>query len=196
MAEESPRAVLVLTGSVAAVKATELLTLLLRHMHVDVVLTPAALHFVDVSSLSNCSSHRTTSHDLAIYSDSDEWTSFQRIGDRILHVELRKRAHVLIFAPLSANSLAKIANGLCDNLATCIARCWDFSRCAAIAAPAMNTLMYEHPFTAEHLDRLRRLGFILAGPVCKELACGDSGSGAMEDPSAIVDVVRSQLNLS
>ena len=65
----------------------------------------------------------------------------------MLHIELRKLASILIIAPLSANTMGKIANGLCDNLLTCIARCWDLKRNPFIVAPAMNTMMYEHPIT-------------------------------------------------
>uniref|UniRef100_A0A383VT09 phosphopantothenoylcysteine decarboxylase n=1 Tax=Tetradesmus obliquus TaxID=3088 RepID=A0A383VT09_TETOB len=86
--------------------------------------------------------------------------------------------------PLSANSLAKLANGLCDNLVTCIARAWDFKR-PLLVAPAMNTFMWDSPFTAQHLAAIQQLGVTVVDPVSKTLACGDVGQGAMASPETI-----------
>lgn len=80
--------------------------------------------------------------------DDDEWSCWNKREDPVLHIELRKWADVFLVAPLSANTLAKMANGLCDNLLTCVARAWDFKR-PLLVAPAMNTLMWESPFTAK-----------------------------------------------
>lgn len=63
-----------------------------------------------------------------IAGDEDEWRAWQAVGDPVLHIELRRWADVYVVAPLSANTLAKLANGLCDNLVTCVARAWDFQR--------------------------------------------------------------------
>jgi phosphopantothenoylcysteine decarboxylase len=95
-----------------------------------------------------------------------------------------------VIAPLSANTLAKMANGLCDNLLvcrlhhplliyilqTCVVRAWDFKK-PLIVAPAMNTLMWDHPFTEKHLKELTSLGVIVISPIEKLLACGDKGKG-------------------
>ena len=77
---------------------------------------------------------------------------YQR-GDSVLHIELRKWADILVIAPLDANTLAKLAVGLCDNCLTCVWRAWDPARAVGLA-PAMNTLMWEHPFTRRHLRSL------------------------------------------
>lgn len=97
---------------------------------------------------------------MALYfSDSDEWNSWEKRQDPVLHVELRKLAKVMVMAPLSANTMAKFANGLCDNLLTCVFRCWDFkseqAKGSVIVAPAMNTFMYEHPITEMQEKMLR-----------------------------------------
>ena len=113
---------------------------------------------------------------------------FKTRGDPVLHIELRKWADVLLIAPLDANTLAKLAHGLCDNLLTCIVRAWD-GRKPLIVAPAMNTLMYEHPFTQQHLNILRHLQYTVVDPVSKPLACGDVGVGAMAAVDALVDAV-------
>src|SRR5204862_6344568 len=90
--------------------------------------------------------------------DADEWPGrgqggHYRRDDQVLHIELRRWADVLVIAPLDANTLAKLANGLTDNCLTCVWRAWEPSR-PAVLAPAMNTLMWRHPATARHLRQL------------------------------------------
>ena len=92
--------------------------------------------------------------DLNFASDALEWEAWQGRGDPVLHIELRKWAELMVIAPLSANSLAKLAGGLCDNLLTCTARAWDTKK-PLLFCPAMNTLMYEHPLTAIHIASLK-----------------------------------------
>lgn len=70
-----------------------------------------------------------------------------------MHIELRKWADCLLIAPLSANTMAKISNGLCDNLLTNVARAWDYNK-PMILAPAMNTMMYENPITKKQITKL------------------------------------------
>ena len=112
----------------------------------------------------------------------------------MLHIELRRWADALVIAPLSANTLAKAANGLCDNLLTCVVRAWDWRR-PLLVAPAMNTLMWDSPFTARHLGALTELGALVVGPVEKTLACGDTGNGAMAEPADVAARVRRALQL-
>ena len=90
------------------------------------------------------------------FRDADEWAGWQQRSDPVLHVELRKLACLLLIVPLSANTMAKLANGLCDNLLTCVFRCWDISAESVIVAPAMNTYMYEHPITETQERFLRQ----------------------------------------
>jgi phosphopantothenoylcysteine decarboxylase len=109
--------------------------------------------------------------------------------------QLRRWADVLLIAPLSANSLAKLAGGLCDNLLTCVARAWDFAGGKPlVVAPAMNTAMWEHPLTTRQLGVLTgTLGVRVVPPVSKALACGDVGAGAMASVADIVAAVRAAL---
>jgi phosphopantothenoylcysteine decarboxylase len=125
-----------------------------------------------------------------ILEDKDEWPADYSVGkDPVLHIELRRWADVFVIAPLSANTLAKLANGLCDNLLTCIARAWDPAK-PMIVAPAMNTLMWDHPFTAKHLEALNTLTYIkVIPPIVKTLACNDTGNGAMAQVSKIISAI-------
>lgn len=98
-------------------------------------------------------------------------------------------AHVLLFAPLSANTLAKLALGLCDNLASEIARSWSTDK-PLLLAPAMNTKMWTHPATQRQLATLQGFGnAAVVAPVSKKLACGDTGVGAMASVQDVCDAV-------
>jgi len=88
------------------------------------------------------------------YNDSSEWQRWGKRGDTVTHIDLRNKAEVCVIAPCSANTLGKIANGLCDNLATSIIRAWDFKK-PLLIAPAMNTAMWENPITKRQLDSIR-----------------------------------------
>ncbi|CAA7395976.1 unnamed protein product [Spirodela intermedia] len=168
------------SGSVAAIKFENLCRSFSEWAEVRAVTTKSALHFIDTSSLSR---------DVVLYTDDDEWSTWSKIGDSVLHIELRKWADLMVIAPLSANTLGKIAGGLCDNLLTCIVRAWDYSK-PLFVAPAMNTFMWNNPFTERHLSLITELGISLIPPVTKRLACGDYGNGAMAEPSVINATVR------
>jgi phosphopantothenoylcysteine decarboxylase len=156
-----------------------------------------------------------------VYLDSDEWPTGRlfEVGEPVLHIELRKWAELLLIAPLDANTLAKLSLGLCDNLLTCVYRAWDSSR-PVVLAPAMNTLMWEHPATVRHLRQLLedhgpgelppsptpdavcdaiegwcdRLHVIK--PQSKRLACGVVGMGGMAEVPRIVMAVGDMLSRS
>jgi phosphopantothenoylcysteine decarboxylase len=196
------------TGSVAAIKTPMLFAALAGQGHqLKVVATDSSLYFFKREDLPAG----------ALYTDADEWPRrpyadvYQR-EDPVLHIELRRWADLLLIAPLDANTLAKLAYGLCDNCLTCVWRAWDLAR-PVLLAPAMNTLMWENPQTARHLRRLadvfnlivpagmadadaivdwineQRSPLRLIGPVSKRLACGDVGMGAMAEASEIARTI-------
>lgn len=202
--------ILGVTGSVAAMRTPELArALAAEERSVRVVATESSTYFFRPEELPTNPEHVST-----LYRDSDEWPppGYSR-GDTVLHIALRDWADLLVVAPLDAHTLAKFALGLSDNLLSCIFRAWDFRK-TVILAPAMNTLMWESPVTLRHLrllfeDRAGRAwapswtledapeafathtpGIILVPPLCKRLACGDVGIGAMEEVAAIAEVVR------
>lgn len=106
-----------------------------------------------------------------------------------LHIELAEWGDVLLIAPLSANTMAKIALGMCDNLVSRTFRCWEASK-AVLVAPAMNTKMWNHAATSRHLKELQEFGVAVIEPVSKTLACGDVGVGAM---ASVADIVAATL---
>jgi phosphopantothenoylcysteine decarboxylase len=218
--EQMGRVLLGVTGSVAAVKTREVLAGLRSAGHeVKVAPTAAALSFFDPAELDAIS----TPGSLPVrgqrvrYVDADEWPDGRlfRLGEPVLHIELRKWAELLLIAPLDANTLAKLALGLCDNLLTCVYRAWDFFR-PVVLAPAMNTLMWEHPATARHLAQLaldhgaapplpsglddlcraindQCAALRVVPPVSKRLACGDEGTGGMAGVEELVAAVSQAL---
>jgi phosphopantothenoylcysteine decarboxylase len=203
------------TGSVAAIRTPELYQELKQAGHtVKVVATRAALYFFDPAALDPVDPLRPARNPNVVIIDEDEWpgsASGQRYrrDDPVLHIELRRWAEVLVIAPLDANTLAKLANGLADNCLTCVWRAWDLER-PVILAPAMNTLMWEHRLTIRHLRQLASdagagaapgnldldsliawmnrecLRLKIVPPQNKRLACGDVGVGAMADLKDIV----------
>ncbi|XP_077684647.1 phosphopantothenoylcysteine decarboxylase isoform X3 [Eretmochelys imbricata] len=95
----------------------------------------------------------------------------------------------MLVAPLDANTLAKIANGICDNLLTCVIRAWDMTK-PLLFCPAMNTAMWEHPITAQQVEQLKDFGYMEIPCVVKRLVCGDEGRGAMAEVCTIVEKVK------
>ncbi|ESQ30670.1 hypothetical protein EUTSA_v10012360mg, partial [Eutrema salsugineum] len=132
-----PRILLAVSGKVAAIKFSNLCHCSSEWAEVKAVASKSSLSFVDKPSLPQ-----------------------NKIGDPVLHIELRHWADVMIIAPLSANTSAKIAGGLCDNLLTCIIRAWDYTK-PMFVAPSMNTLLWNNPFTERHLVLLDELGITL-----------------------------------
>lgn len=171
------------TGSVAALKLPLLVSELLHLPGVDVrvVSTEHAKHFYHPTEVS-----------VKVYGDQDEWELWTQRSDPVLHIELRRWADLLVIAPLDANTLGKIASGICDNLLTCVVRAWDCSR-PLLFCPAMNTAMWQHPITAQQISRLVEFGYVEVPCIAKKLVCGDEGKGAMAEVSTIVSVVKQYL---
>ncbi|KAF8487063.1 flavoprotein [Russula ochroleuca] len=180
---------LITTGSVASVKAPLIVDELLKYkdVSVQVAATKPSLTFFQPEDIRR--------QGVDVWTDDDEWDQNYRIGDPILHIELRRWADIVLIAPCSANTLAKIATGICDNLVTSLLRALAPTT-PTYVYPAMNTLMYEHPLTAQHLRTIREvIGYHVVGPVSKGLACGDVGVGAMVEWRDIVSSVVERFHL-
>lgn len=203
------------SGSVATIKLPKILEELSRYndLSIRIILTRAAEKFLAGQSIEQPlldSLHRYKNID-AIYHDKNEWDRPWIRGESILHIELRRWAHILVIAPLSANSLAKMTNGLADNLLLSVVRAWDTTgeiegstKKRIIVAPAMNEAMWRHPITKKQMKTLEddwgvdgeNEGWIqVLSPIEKTLACGDVGNGAMREWRDVVSVIEEHLNL-
>ncbi|KAM5571791.1 hypothetical protein ABKV19_012066 [Rosa sericea] len=166
-----PRILLGASGSVAALKLSHLCRSFSNWAEVRAVATGASLRFIDKASFPN----------VIAYTDGDEFSRWNTTDDSVLPVKLRHWADIMVIAPLSANTLGKIAGGLCDNLLTHIVYAWDDSK-PLFVAPAMNTLMWNNPLTQQHIKAIEELGFFLILP--------DTRNGAMVEVSLIYSTVR------
>lgn len=171
------------TGSVASLKLPILLETFEKEcveMRIKVCLTDHSQHFFDREQVSQVAES---------YTDSDEWNAWTKRNDPVLHIELSKWADIFLIAPLDANTMAKISNGICDNLLTCVVRAWEISK-PLIFCPAMNTKMYQHPLTFQQINTLKSWGYYEIPVVEKTLICGDTGLGAMAEVPTIVNFVK------
>ncbi len=170
-----PRKVLLgITGGIAAYKVPLLVRALVKAgAEVQVVMTPAAHDFVSPLVLATLSKRPV----LTEFIDHATWND---------HVHLARWADVLLIAPTTANTLAKMAHGLCDDL---LLACWLSAECPVFVAPAMDLEMYRDTATQTNLEILRKRGVRTIGPESGELASGLSGEGRMTEPDAIVDAL-------
>ena len=186
------------SGSVATIKLPLILSSLKNHknLSIRVIFTKAATHFLAGQSHEQPTIASLTSlfNVDAIYCDEDEWIEPWTRNSKILHIELRRWAHLLAIVPMSADLLAKVTGGLCDDLLTNVIRAWDVKR-TIVATPAMNQMMWEHPITVKQVKILTEewAWFQVLSPQVKELACGDVGQGGMCDWHEIVAVIEEQL---
>ena len=163
------------TASIAAYKAVELCRLLTKEgADVKVIMTPASHDFITPLTFSVISKNQVFS---SLISDTQTWN---------YHVELGLWADLLVIAPATANTLAKMAYGLCDNLLTAV---YLSTRCQTFIAPAMDHDMYAHSSTGMNLHLLKNRGHQIIGPAKGELASGLFGDGRMEDPSIILSSI-------
>ncbi len=174
------RVLLGVTGSIAAFKAAELASGLTQMgAQVDVILTPAAEKFVTPLTFQSVTGRRA-------FTEADLWGG----EAHVLHVGLGRSADLLVIAPCTANTLAKLAHGEADNLLTITALA---ARCPLLIAPAMDGGMFDHPATRENLARLIERGARVAGPAEGHLASGLSGKGRLLEPEELIGHIRLAL---
>jgi phosphopantothenoylcysteine decarboxylase/phosphopantothenate--cysteine ligase len=168
---QDKKILLAVTGSIAAYKAILLVRLLVKAgAEVKVVMTPAASAFVSPLTLATLSKNAVITELVS----NESWSN---------HVMLGRWADVMAVAPLSCNTLAKMANGLCDNM---LLATWLSATCPVVVAPAMDEDMWHHPATQINLQKLEAFGNRII-PVDKgELASGLYGDGRMAEPEAIM----------
>ena len=168
------------TGGIACYKAAELASALVKqHCKVRVLMTKNATEFIAPLTFESL-----TGNPVAV-------DTFDR--DRpweIEHIALADQADLVLIAPATANVLAKLAHGLADDMLTTTVLACD---CPKLAAPAMNTRMYENAVTQDNLDALRRYGWEIIEPVSGRLACGATGKGKLPDPERLLEAVLHAL---
>ena len=170
-----------ITGSIACYKAADLASKLIQSgAQVDVIPTQAATQFVTPLTFQSVTGQR-------VYVDSDLWGS----EGHVLHIGLAQSADLLVIAPVTANTIAKLANGIADNLLTITALA---ATCQMILAPAMDGGMYAHPATQDNLGRLLKRGAIVIGPAEGHLASGMVGLGRMVEPQELLGHIRLVLS--
>lgn len=177
---EGKNIILGVCGSIAAYKSALLVRLLVKAgANVQVLMTPDATSFITPLTLSTLSKKPV----LVDYykTETGEWNN---------HVELGLWADMLIIAPITANTLAKMANGFCDNLLTAV---YLSAKCPVYFAPAMDLDMWLHTATRQNVNRLLSFGNILIAPGNGELASGLYGEGRLAEPEEIIDFLSSAV---
>lgn len=168
------------TGGIAVYKAADLVSRLVKEgTEVDVIMTESAQRFVTPLTFQTMAQSKvhTDLFGLLDYVDVE-------------HISLAKKADIIIIAPATGNTIAKIANGIADNILTTVVLA---STAKIIFAPAMNTNMFLNSITQENIKKLEALGHEFIPPGEGRLACGDTGPGKMAEPSDIVEFLRWSL---
>src|SRR5919108_4557795 len=171
------RIILGVTGSIAAYKAADLASKLTQAgAQVDVILTSAAENFVTPLTFQSVTGRRA-------YTDNDLWGN----EAHVLHVGLGRAADLLVIAPCTANTIAKLAHGQADSLLAVTALAM---QSPLLIAPAMDGGMYDHPATQDNIEILKKRGGSIIGPAEGHLASGLSGVGRMLETAEIIGHIR------
>lgn len=168
-----------ITGGIAAYKACELVRMFKRNgANVKVIMTPNALNFVTELTLQNLSQNNVAIHEFEIDDFKPE------------HISLADEADIFVITPATANTISKLANGICDNLLTSVACAF---KKPVILAPAMNCNMWENKIIQENLKKLAELNYKIVEPESGFLACGYEGQGRLASVDKIFETALNEL---
>lgn len=187
MSQLSKKTILLgITGGIAAYKICELIRLYKKNdYNVKVIATPNAFNFVTELTLATLSQNQ-------VYSDNFDIKEYKPE-----HISLCDEGDILVIAPASANTISKIANGICDNLLTSITCAFNKK---ILIAPAMNTNMWDNPFVQENISRLKKHNYEILEPDDGYLACGTNGKGRLTSIETIylktIDALEEKKSLS
>ena len=170
------------TGGIAAYKAVDLASKLTgAGASVRTVMTESACQFVDAQEFRG--GDRCARVHVPV-----ERTGPSTQGHQMSHIALADWAQIVVVAPATADIIAKVANGICDDLlSTILCTCW---ATPTLFAPAMNTRMWENPAMQRNVETLRAMGVRMVGPCAGRLACGTEGLGRMAEPQEILAVIE------
>ncbi len=173
---------LIIGGGIAAYKCLELIRRLKEHnISVTPVLTKAGAEFVTPLSLA-------TLAETEVHTDLFDLKNETEIG----HIQLSRQADLVVVAPATADLMAKMANGLANDLASTLLLATDKD---VLVAPAMNVRMWDHPATQRNIATLRQDGVLFVGPDVGDMACGETGPGRLSEPDQIVQAIQAVLHV-
>ncbi len=180
MASKKKEVILGVTGSIAAYKVCDI-TNRLRQLkfNVTAVMTEEAKHFISPLTLQHLSGNKVVTEMFELPDNYDP-----------LHTALADKADLILVAPATANVIAKIANGICDDILTCTILA---AKAPVLIAPAMNDRMYKHKATEKNIATLKGWGYKFIGPKVGRLVCGYSAVGHLADIETIVREVKKVL---
>lgn len=172
--------ILGVTASIAIYKACDIIRRLSSEgFSVTVVLTPEAEEFIQPVLFQNLSGNKVYR---GLFDDLEAW--------EIEHVSLAEKADLVLIAPATANIIAKIAHGICDDLLTCVCCA---TKAPILICPAMNENMYKNRITQDNIKKLKSLGFRFVEPIKGRLACGRVGMGCLAEVETIIKEVKKAL---
>ena len=181
MVKKSQTVILGVTASIAIYKACLIIRVLKKSgLDVKVIMTKEAEELIKPIVFASLSGNRV--YQAGIFDSPDTW--------EIEHISLAEEADLILIAPATANIIAKLAAGICDDLLTCTVCA---SKTNVLIAPAMNELMYNNKITQSNIAKLKSCGYKFIAPRKGALACGKVGLGCLAEPEDIVKEVKKYL---
>jgi phosphopantothenoylcysteine decarboxylase/phosphopantothenate--cysteine ligase, prokaryotic len=169
------------TGSIAAYKAAEIASLLVKKgFNVNIIMTRSATKFIAPLTFQSLTKNK-------VYTDMFEEVHYSDIR----HISLAQKADCVVIAPATANIIGKIASGIADDMLSTVVMA--VKEKPVIICPAMNTAMYENPITQDNIKKLQHYGYRFVEPKESRLACGDLGKGALADIEVIVSEITKSI---
>jgi len=182
IAKERNNIILGVTASIAIYKACDIIRRLQDvGFSVTVVMTEEAQELIRPIVFESLSGNKV--YKGGLFESPDNW--------EIEHVSLADKADLVLIAPATANSIAKINSGICDDLLTCVVSA---TKAPVLIAPAMNTNMYENKITQDNIKRLKSLGYKFVALKTGRLACGKTGTGCLAEVDEIISEVKKSLH--
>lgn len=179
MIKKSQSVILGVTGSIAAYKAAEIVSLFRKQsFDINVLMTKEALEFITPLTFQTLSGNKVVTD---MFAPPETWNP--------VHTSLADAADLIVIAPATANIIGKLAGGICDDILSCVVFA---SKAPVLIAPAMNEKMYRHPITQENIKKLKSIGYNFIGPINGHLACGHEDIGHIAEP---VDILRESRKL-
>jgi phosphopantothenoylcysteine decarboxylase/phosphopantothenate--cysteine ligase len=183
-----PTLLLGISSGIAAFKMLDLIQLLQKqNVDVHVVMTKSAAHMVDQKEVEEISTHKVWTD---LYEKNFDYKKVLETR-KVDHIEVADSADLMVIAPATANTIAKLANGIADDFLTTTALA---VACPIILFPSMNVHMWHHPSVQANLQKLRSYGYVVIDPDSGPLACGYEGKGRLPDVHAVLEVILEALH--